>query len=177
MRVEIKPENWVNGCGYRKNGLANEADLACPGALVQVVVMAPGDAIPDHVHHNSTEFYFVAGGACRLIINEESHVLVGWLAIHAQTQGLSPALAKRLELKIPSGVLVVELERGGPGEVAGLHPGDVILRIDGDQVPSVDAIFQHLDHDRIGSRVKLQVLRRGGLLVDLDVEVQARPDS
>ena len=100
----------------------------------------------------------------------------GWLAIHAQTQGLSPALSKRLELKIPSGVLVVELERGGPGDVAGLHPGDVILRIDGEQVPSVDAIFRHLDHDRIGSRVKLHVLRRGGLLVELDVEVQARPD-
>ena len=101
----------------------------------------------------------------------------GWLAIHAQTQGLSPALSKRLELKIPSGVLVVEIERGGPGDVAGLHPGDVILRIDGEPVPSVDAIFKHLDYDRIGSRVKLHVLRRGGLVVELDAEVQARPDS
>ena len=101
----------------------------------------------------------------------------GWLAIHAQTQGLSPALAKRLDLRIPSGVLVVELQRGGPGEAAGLHPGDVILRIDGEQVPSVDAIFRHLDYDRIGSRVTLQVLRRGGHLVELDIEVQARPDS
>lgn len=99
----------------------------------------------------------------------------GWLAIHAQTQGLNPSLAKRLDLKIPTGILVVELERGGPGDSAGLHPGDVILRIDGEHVPSVDAIFRHLDHDRIGSRVTLQVLRRGGLLVDLDVEVQARP--
>ncbi len=99
----------------------------------------------------------------------------GWLAIHAQTQGLNPALSKRLDLKIPSGVLVVGMERGGPGDAAGLQPGDVILRIDGEAVPSVDAIFRHLDYDRIGSRVKLQVLRRGGL-TELDAEVQARPE-
>ena len=99
----------------------------------------------------------------------------GWLAIHAQTQGLSHALAKRLDLKVPSGVLVVDLERGGPGDAAGLQPGDVILRIDGEPVPSVDAIFRHLDYDRIGSRARLQVLRRGGI-TELDVEVQARPD-
>lgn len=98
----------------------------------------------------------------------------GWLAIHAQTQGLNPSLAKRLELPVPSGVLVVELQRGGPGEQAGLLPGDVILRIDGEPVPSVDAIFRHLDYDRIGDTVSIQVLRRGGL-GELSVKVSARP--
>lgn len=98
----------------------------------------------------------------------------GWLAIHAQTQGLHPALAKRLELPAPSGVLIVELQRGGPGEAAGLRPGDVILRIDGAPVPSVDAIFRHLDYDRIGETVSIMVLRRGAL-VELSAEVTARP--
>lgn len=98
----------------------------------------------------------------------------GWLAIHAQTQGLSPQLARRLELPAPSGVLIVELQRGGPGEAAGLLPGDVILRIDGEAVTSVDAIFRHLDYDRIGERVSIMVLRRGGL-VELSAEVTARP--
>ena len=97
----------------------------------------------------------------------------GWLAIHAQTQGLSPMLAKRLELPAASGVLIVELQRGGPGEQAGLLPGDVILRIDGAPVPSVDAIFRHLDYDKIGETVSIQVLRRGAL-VNVDVLVSAR---
>ena len=98
----------------------------------------------------------------------------GWLAMHAQTQGLNLALARKLDLKIPSGVLVVELESGGPGDAAGLRPGDVILRIDGEPVPSVDAIFKHLDYDRIGDTVTLTALRRGEL-VELNMTVSARP--
>lgn len=98
----------------------------------------------------------------------------GWLAIHAQTQGLSAQLARRLELPHPSGVLIVELQRGGPGEAAGLRPGDVILRIDGQPIPSVDAIFRHLDYDRIGETVSIMVLRRGAL-AELKATVSARP--
>ena len=75
MRVVIEPDNWVNGRGYRKNRLVDEMALACSGTLVQMVVMAPGDTIPDHVHHTSTEFYYVVGGQCRLVINEENHTL------------------------------------------------------------------------------------------------------
>ena len=73
--VKVEETGWVNGRGCRKNRLADEAVLACPGALVQMVVMAPGGMIPDHVHRTSTEFYFVVEGECRLVINEEGHRL------------------------------------------------------------------------------------------------------
>ena len=98
----------------------------------------------------------------------------GWLAIHAQTQGLHPQLARRLGLQQASGVLVVQVMPGGPGAQAGLLPGDVILAINGDPAPSLDAIYRHLDHDRIGSTVTLSVLRRGETL-DLDMVVAQRP--
>lgn len=98
----------------------------------------------------------------------------GWLAVHAQTQGLTRALARRLELPAPSGVLIVEVVAGGPAAKAGLQPGDVIVRINGEPAPSVDAIFRHVDYDRIGQTVSLTVLRRGGV-VELETEVTARP--
>jgi len=37
--------------------------------------MAPGEQIPDHVHYTSTEFYYVVGGQCRLVINEKCYLL------------------------------------------------------------------------------------------------------
>lgn len=85
----------------------------------------------------------------------------GWLAAEAQTQGLSPAITQRLSLEQDSGVLIVRLAQGGPGDLAGLRPGDVILAMNGDPVPSLDAIYRHLDHDKIGSTVTLTVLRQG----------------
>lgn len=69
MRIELNSAEWIQGPGYRKNRLADAALLACPGTLVQRVAIAPGDTVPDHVHHTSTEFYFVVQGTCRLVVN------------------------------------------------------------------------------------------------------------
>lgn len=74
-RIELDDAGWENGRGYRKNRLVDAAMLACPGALVQLVEMAPGDIIPDHVHQTSFEFYTVLAGACCLVLNEETHTL------------------------------------------------------------------------------------------------------
>jgi hypothetical protein len=56
MQVEIDQDNWVYGCSYHKNRLVVEAMLACPGTLVQMVVMAPGvrilDATLEHFYYS-----------------------------------------------------------------------------------------------------------------------------
>ncbi len=98
----------------------------------------------------------------------------GWMAISAQTQGLNETLARRLGLKVASGVLIVQVAPGGPASEAGIEPGDVILFIDGAPVPSMDAIYKHIDHDKIGREVTLTVLRRGKS-VDLKMKVARRP--
>ncbi|WP_420645086.1 cupin domain-containing protein [Candidatus Leptofilum sp.] len=74
-RIELDETAWVNGRNYRKNRLADETTLSCSGALVQMVKMAPGSTIPNHVHQTSIEFYYVVSGECRLVINEENHRL------------------------------------------------------------------------------------------------------
>lgn len=85
----------------------------------------------------------------------------GWLAIHAQTQGIQPAHAKRLGLKKASGVLIVSVGAGGPAEQSGLLAGDLIIRVDGDDVSSVDDLLRHLDYDKIGNNVAIEVWRNG----------------
>ncbi|HRE44892.1 MAG TPA: trypsin-like peptidase domain-containing protein, partial [Terricaulis sp.] len=46
----------------------------------------------------------------------EGRVARGWLGIAGQTQGLSRALARRLELTGESGVLIAAVSSGGPAE-------------------------------------------------------------
>jgi len=98
----------------------------------------------------------------------------GWLGLAAQTQGLSKALVRRLDLAAESGVLVVTVVGGGPADRAGLRAGDVVLAIDGRATPGVDAIHRVLDGFADRRRVAVSVLRDGAR-VELSVDVVERP--
>jgi len=100
----------------------------------------------------------------------------GWFGIGGQTQELSRALVRRLGLDVESGVLVVAVSSGGPASAAGLEVGDVVLKLDGYPVPSVDAVHKLLTRDRIGRKAPLQVLRNGAL-IKLDLMVTERPEE
>lgn len=69
-KLSLAEKQWVAGRGYRKQRLLGPADLVTPGALVQQVVIAPGEQIPDHLHHQAREFYYVLAGTCRLVVND-----------------------------------------------------------------------------------------------------------
>lgn len=71
-RIVIDEARWVISRGYRKQVMAETAVLACPGAFVQLVVIEPGETIPDHVHRTSREYYTALQGHCRLVVNKES---------------------------------------------------------------------------------------------------------
>ena len=98
----------------------------------------------------------------------------GWLGIGGQTQGLSTALVRRLNLGQSSGVLVATVVPGGPGDAAGLRPGDVIMQINGKSTDSVDAIHRLVDGDTIGRRVELDVFREGRM-TKLSMTIAERP--
>jgi S1-C subfamily serine protease len=123
--------------------------------------------------------FAVPSSTAKLVIPElmrEGRVARGWLGIGGQTQELSRALVRRLGLSAESGVLVVAVADGGPGEAAGLDEGDVILKLDGEPTPSVDAIHKLLTRERIGRTVELDVLRRGAS-AKLKLAVTARPET
>lgn len=104
----------------------------------------------------------------------DGRVARGWFGIAGQTQELSRALVRRLALKAESGVLVVAVSQGGPADTAGLRPGDVVLSLDGEATPSVDAIHKLLTRDRIGRRVRLALLRDGAV-TETELAVTERP--
>jgi S1-C subfamily serine protease len=106
----------------------------------------------------------------------EGRVARGWFGIAGQTQELSRALVRRLDLETERGVLIVAVAPGGPSEAAGLRIGDVVIGLDGAPTPSVDAAHKLLDRNAIGKRLRVDALRDGKLF-SVDLKVRARPEG
>jgi S1-C subfamily serine protease len=104
----------------------------------------------------------------------DGRVARGWLGLAGQTQGLSKALTRRLGLHTEAGVLAVQVVGGGPADEAGLRAGDLILSVNDQPAPSVDAIHKVLGRDAIGRKLPLKVLRDGAI-VELSLKVRERP--
>ncbi len=90
---------------------------------------------------------------------EHGRVIRGWLGI--QIQDLDPRLAASFGLGRPGGVVVAGVLRGGPAHRAGIAPGDVILRIEGEPVSDVRAALDRIAARRPGTRLELEGLREG----------------
>ena len=60
------------------------------------------------------------------------------------------------------GAMVASVVRGGPAADAGIRPGDVITRVAGKQVPTVDDIAVQLARLEPGQRVAVELAQRGG---------------
>ncbi len=86
-------------------------------------------------------------------------------------QPLSPALAEALGDAPPGGVLVAEVAEGSPAAKAGIRPGDVILKLDGEAVGSTGRLRNRIALRGAERRVTLQVWREGKTR---DVEVRLR---
>ncbi|HEX7898631.1 MAG TPA: PDZ domain-containing protein, partial [Planctomycetota bacterium] len=68
---------------------------------------------------------------------------------------------EKAELKIKSGIKVVEVVEGGPGEKAGLRKDDVITAIDGKPVDSPQEVPAIVQAAGAGAKLKVDILRAG----------------
>ncbi|MCI0408812.1 MAG: PDZ domain-containing protein, partial [Acidobacteria bacterium] len=87
------------------------------------------------------------------------HVQRGYLGI--RLRNVNTDLKDAFGLKDTKGALVEDVEKGLPGDRAGLRPGDVIVGVDGKNVNSMDELVKIISSREPGSRVKLNVLREG----------------
>lgn len=77
-----------------------------------------------------------------------------------------------LGLRQSHAVRVLSIESGSPAERCGLRPGDILLGIDGQDIASVDALYQALSPERVGRDCMLKILRPGSAA---PFYLQARP--
>jgi serine protease Do len=78
-------------------------------------------------------------------------------------QEVTQELAESFGLSKAQGAAVNAVEKGGPAEKAGIEPGDVILKFDGKTVTSSSDLPRVVGATRPGSKVTIQVWRKGAM--------------
>jgi serine protease Do len=96
-------------------------------------------------------------------------------AIGVRVGNVPPEIARALALHHPTGALVESVEAGGPGAKAGLLPGDVIVRWDGEAVDDPENLPWMVELTAPGSRVQVTLLREGDSIAR-EILVRARGD-
>jgi hypothetical protein len=76
-------------------------------------------------------------------------------------QELNADLAEYFKVGEHRGVLVVEVEEDGPASEAGLKPGDVIVRFDGEDVETPADLTELLSDAEEGDKVEIEFIRKG----------------
>ncbi|MDM0006305.1 DegQ family serine endoprotease [Variovorax sp. J22G73] len=86
-------------------------------------------------------------------------------ATHARlgvaVQEVNQAFAESFKLDKPEGALVSNIEKGGPGDKAGLKAGDVIRSVDGQPIVSSGDLPAVIGQQAPGKKVTLEVWRQG----------------
>jgi S1-C subfamily serine protease len=111
-----------------------------------------------------------------------------WLGISAVE--LSPRISKEIGLEETSGLLVLQVAPGGPADRAGIKGGDnlkviegmeipvggdVITRIDGRDIRSLDDFRTNLMDKQVGDIVEFTLTRANGDTQSVDARVEPRP--
>ena len=120
-----------------------------------------GFAIPANLARDILEELVVKG-----------RVIRGWMGIEAQE--LNQELAASFGLETPVGVVIAGVVPDGPGDRAGLQPGDVLLAVDGEPVLDPRQTMSDIAAVEPGTRLPLTVVR-GGERREVTIELGERP--
>ncbi|QFU02277.1 putative periplasmic serine endoprotease DegP-like precursor [Halomonas sp. THAF5a] len=119
--------------------------------------------------------FAIPANLARSILEElvvKGRVVRGWMGIEAQE--LNRELAASFGLDTPIGVVIAGVVPNGPGDRAGLQPGDVLLEVDGEPVLDPRQTMSDIAAVAPGTRLPLTVVR-GGERREMSIELGERP--
>jgi len=137
-----------------------------PGNSGGPLVNSRGDVIGVN-----TAVILPAQGICFAIGIDTAKYVAAWLikdgkirrsyiGVGGQNVPLHRRLVRHYHLTTASGVLVIGVAPGSPASLCGLREGDVIVELNGQAMPSIDALHKFLTGDQIGIEARLTVLRK-----------------
>ena len=91
----------------------------------------------------------------------DGRVRRAWLGVAVGPRPLPPRVAGRLGRG--TAVEVIEVVDGSPAALAGLHPEDLLVELDGIRLAGADDLQRMMTSERIGTAVKATVVREGEL--------------
>ena len=101
-------------------------------------------------------------------------VRYGWLG--ATLEPLDKAGDAELGVDPGKGALVADVYRRGPAEKGGVHPGDVILGLNGADISEVDQLVRLVGDLPTGKDADVRILRDGKTL-DVKIDIEARDEK
>lgn len=107
-------------------------------------------------------------------IKEHGSVSHGWLGV--LIQDVDQDLAKSFGLPQPMGALVAQVQKGSPADKAGLKPGDVIIKFNGQDIYRSEDLPMIVGSLPAGSKATMTVVRDGKHKT-LDVTLGKLPDN
>jgi len=107
-------------------------------------------------------------------LRAEGSVARGWLGV--QIQPVTKLVAESLGLTEQQGALVAGVESGSPADRAGIKTGDVIVRMNGEDLDDFKDLPKLVAKAKAGSESTLEVRRRGETR-ELEVEIGRMPSD
>ncbi len=105
-------------------------------------------------------------------IIKSGSVTRGWVGI--EVQDLTPELAESFNLAATEGALIAGVLKGGPADTGGVHPGDILLAVNGSKVMDSSSLLNLIAELRPGETAQLTVARKQQVL-KLSIRVGRRP--
>ncbi|MDD2712441.1 MAG: Do family serine endopeptidase [Simplicispira sp.] len=107
-------------------------------------------------------------------IVQDGQVTRGWIGV--EPSELSPELAETFGIKATEGVIVTGVLQDGPGAQAGIRPGDVIVRVNDQEITNVPKLLSTVAALKPGVQAAFEV-QRGSRKVELNVTPGLRPTA
>jgi S1-C subfamily serine protease len=110
--------------------------------------------------------FAVASNTAAFVLGEllsHGRVRRGWIGVAVQRAAIPRRHALAANLDQDAGVLLTEVQAGGPASAAGLMDGDVIVAAGARKVTGADDLIRALDWRSLESPLPLALLRRGRL--------------
>jgi len=101
---------------------------------------------------------------------------VKWPFLGISGVSITDDIAKRNNLPVNKGILVVQVLSGTSASEAGLKPFDIITKFDGKEVTSVQELTKYIRQKNIGDKVKLEIIRNGKTM-EIEVTLKERPSN
>jgi len=105
-------------------------------------------------------------------IIQKGSVTRGWIGVGVQD--VTKEIADSFKLPVPGGVLITQVERGGPADKAGVRLGDVLLRVNDRAVGDTTGMLNMIAALQPGQQVRLK-LARNQSESELSVTIGRRP--
>jgi Do/DeqQ family serine protease len=104
----------------------------------------------------------------------DGSVVRGWIGV--EPRDLTPEMAESLRLPVRSGVLITGVLQNGPAGSGGMKPGDVVVKIAGQDIANTAQLFNAVAALKPGQPAVIAV-QRGERAVELKLQVAQRPPS